>query len=144
MPAKPALDTSSDETAVLEANQRFYAAFQSLDVAKMAGVWLQEDWVQCVHPGWDLLVGWDEVKESWRRIFSNTRRIQVAVSSVRAHVEGDAAWVACTEHITSAFAQSFDESMLQATNMFVRREGAWLLVGHHASPLLSAPAPKVQ
>jgi ketosteroid isomerase-like protein len=144
MPAKAALEPSGPVPAVLEANQRFYAAFQSLDIAQMSAVWLHEDWAQCVHPGWDLLIGWDEIRDTWARIFSNTRRIQIGVSSVRVHVEGEVAWVACTEHITSAFANSFDEALVQATNMFVCREGAWYLVAHHASPLLNAPIPKVQ
>jgi len=144
MPARAVPELSGPAPAVLEANQRFYAAFQSLDIALMSAVWLHEDWVQCVHPGWDLLIGWDEIRGTWARIFSNTRRIQIAVSSVRVHAEGDVAWVACTEHITSAFANSFDEALVQATNMFVRREGAWYLVGHHASPLLNAPIPKIQ
>jgi ketosteroid isomerase-like protein len=144
MPVKAVPEPSGPATAVLEANQRFYAAFQSLNIERMSAIWLAEDWVQCVHPGWDLLIGWDEIRESWARIFSNTRRIQIALSSVRVHVEGNVAWVACTEHITSAFENSFDEALVQATNMFVRREGSWHLVAHHASPLLSAPVPKVQ
>jgi ketosteroid isomerase-like protein len=144
MAVKAVPETSGPAAAVLEANQNFYAAFQSLNIERMAAIWLPEDWVQCVHPGWDLLTGWEEIGESWARIFSNTRRIQIAVSSVRVHVEDNVAWVACTEHITSAFENSFDEALVQATNMFVRREGSWYLVAHHASPLLSAPVPKVQ
>lgn len=144
MPAKAAPQLTEAETSVLAANQRFYAAFQSLELPRMEAIWLKEEWIQCVHPGWDLLVGWEEIRESWKRIFSNTRRIQIAIKSVRAHVEGEAAWVACTEHITSAFANGFDEALLQTTNMFVRREGNWFLVAHHASPLLDAPQAKVQ
>jgi hypothetical protein len=43
--------------------------------------------------------------------------------------------VACTEHVTTAFADGFDEATVQATNIFVRHENGWLLVAHHASPL---------
>lgn len=144
MPTRAVPETIGPAPAVLEANQRFYAAFHSLDTAKMSSVWLQEDWIQCVHPGWDLIIGWDEIRDSWARIFANTRRIQIALSGVRVHAEGDAAWVACTEHITSAFESSFDEALVQATNMFVLRDGAWYLVGHHASLLLNVPESKVQ
>jgi len=56
------------EQAVLEANRRFYEAFESLDIERMAAVWLREDWAECVHPGWELLRGWEEIRDSWVRI----------------------------------------------------------------------------
>lgn len=125
----------SPEQALSNANQRFYAAFESRDIEEMAEVWAHDDAVQCVHPGWDLLIGWDEVRERWARIFANAKRVRIALSSVWVRVEGDVGWVACTEHVTTAFADGFDEATVQATNVFVRRDGQWLLVSHHASPL---------
>jgi hypothetical protein len=59
-------------------------------------------------------------------------------------VEGPLAWVACTEHVTSAFATGFDEVLVQATNVFLLRDGAWRLVVHHASPLPAKPKGTVQ
>jgi ketosteroid isomerase-like protein len=126
---------SDPEQAVLEANRRFYETFAALDLEKMSAVWLQEDWVECVHPGWELLLGWAEVLESWVRIFSSTRRMQVEISSQVVRVEGAVAWVACTEHVTSLFDAGFDHALIQATNVFVLREGGWKMVAHHASPL---------
>jgi len=123
------------EQAVCEVNRRFYEAFAALDVEQMDAVWLHEDWVECVHPGWELLVGWEEVRKSWARIFSNTQRMQVEVSSVLVRIEGNVAWIACTERVTSLFETGFDEAAVQATNVFLLREGAWRLVAHHASPL---------
>lgn len=122
-----------------EANRRFYEAFEALDVERMDGVWLHEDWVVCLHPGWELLVGWEEVRGSWARIFAGTERIKVMISSVWVRVEGNVAWVACTENVTSSFEGGFDQAFVQATNIFVRREGpqapGWRIVAHHASPL---------
>jgi ketosteroid isomerase-like protein len=150
----PAARKSEDpEQAVREANRRFYQAFAALDLDQMADVWLHEDWIECVHPGWDLLLGWDEVRESWLRIFQNTVRVQVEVSSVWVHVEGDVAWVACTEDVTSTFERGFDEVRVQATNVFVRRATTgpgseaseqWYLVAHHGSPLASGPSAPLQ
>ncbi|HMX30241.1 MAG TPA: nuclear transport factor 2 family protein, partial [Blastocatellia bacterium] len=39
--------------AVEQANQSFYLALENADLEAMAAVWLHEDWVKCVHPGWD-------------------------------------------------------------------------------------------
>ncbi|MBZ5696204.1 MAG: nuclear transport factor 2 family protein [Acidobacteriia bacterium] len=134
----------SPEEAVRAANQRFYAAFESLDLAEMEAVWAHDDGVECVQPGWELLLGWEEVRERWARIFRNTKRVRVAFSALWVRVEGHVGWVACTARVTTAFADGFDEATVQATNIFVERDGAWLLVAHHASPLPAAPRATVQ
>ncbi|MGH9572341.1 MAG: nuclear transport factor 2 family protein [Candidatus Acidiferrales bacterium] len=123
------------EDAIRRANQEFYAAFESLDLARMEAVWAHDDFVECVQPGWDLLLGWDEVRERWARVFANTSRVRVALSTVRVRVEGTVGWAACTVRLTTAFADGFDEAVVQATNIFVLREGKWFLVVHHASVL---------
>jgi hypothetical protein len=133
-----------EEEAVRAANQRFYAAFESLKLAEMEAVWAHDDRVECVQPGWELLLGWDEVRERWARIFKNTKRVRVALSGLWVRVEGDVGWVACTARVTTAFSEGFDEAVVQATNIYVRREGQWLLAAHHASLLPTAPRTTVQ
>jgi ketosteroid isomerase-like protein len=129
------------EEAVRRANAEFYLAFASLDLARMDAVWLHEDWVACVHPGWDLLLGWEDVRASWAQILTSTERVRIDVSSVLVRIEGDVAWVSCREHIMTTFAKDFSQAHLQATNIFLRREspseadGRWFLVAHHASAL---------
>jgi len=144
MSAQNAPQQQGSERALLAANQRFYLAFESLDIEGMAGVWAHDDNVQCVHPGWELLIGWEEVRDRWARIFANAKRVRIALSSVWVRLEGTTGWVACTEHVTTAFADGFDEAVAQATNIFVLREGRWLLVAHHASPLPLPSSPTVQ
>lgn len=123
------------EEKVLVANQRFYRALEDLDLDAMDAVWLHEDWVRCVHPGWDMLEGWEEVRESWGRIFANTRRMKVSVSNLAVRVEGAMALLTCIEQVTSSFATGFSTAWVQATNLYVERNGDWLLVHHHASPI---------
>jgi ketosteroid isomerase-like protein len=144
MPPQTAPQKPSPEETLRSANQRFYAAFESLSLEQMEAIWAHDDSVECVHPGWNLLLGWDEVRERWARIFANTKRVRIALSSVWVRVEGDTGWAACTAHITTAFAEGFDEATVQATNIFVRRNGEWLLVVHHASPLPASTPPTVQ
>ena len=144
MPTHAAGEKQSPEEAVRAANQRFYAAFESLKMEKMEAVWAHDDAVQLVQPGWDLLLGWEEIRERWARIFSNLKRVRVAVSGAWVRVEGDVGWVACTARVTTAFAEGFDEATVQATNIFIRREGQWFLVAHHASPLPAQPPQTVQ
>lgn len=98
----------------------------------------------CVQPGWDLLLGWEDVRERWARIFRNTKRVRLALSGIWVRVEGTVGWVTCTARVTTAFADGFDEATVQATNIFVERDGRWLLVAHHASPLPMQPRSTVQ
>jgi ketosteroid isomerase-like protein len=144
MSTQAAPEKQSPEEALRVANQRFYVAFESLDLAAMEAVWAHDDGVECVHPGWDLLLGWEEVRGRWSRIFASAKRVRIALSSVWIRVEGDTGWVACTEHITTAFADGFDEATVQATNIFIFRDGQWLLAAHHASPLPAVSDSTVQ
>ena len=124
-----------DEQEVREANNIFYQAMQSLDLAQMENVWWHEDCVLCLHPGWELIIGWDKVKESWAGIFRSTVQLQVSISEPRVSVVGDAAWVSCTEQVTSMMETDFTTARVEATNIFVRRKGRWRMVHHHTTPL---------
>ena len=78
MSTQTAPHKQTPEEEVRAANQRFYAAFESLDITEMEAVWAHDDAVECVQPGWELLLGWDEVRGSWSRIFANYKRVRIA------------------------------------------------------------------
>ena len=61
---------SQEETIeqVKRVNERFYRAFESLDISKMAAVWIQAERAKCVHPGWSLLSGWEAIGQETQRI----------------------------------------------------------------------------
>src|SRR5437879_13468085 len=99
MPTRAVAPTESPEQAVRDANRHFYQAFAALDLERMDEVWLHEDWVECVHPGWDLLLGSAEVRGSWARICSSQQRMKVEISSVWGRVGGEVAWGGCPEHV---------------------------------------------
>lgn len=133
MPAQARLET--DEQEVFAANQAFYQAMESLDLPKMEAVWWHEDWVNCLHPGWDLISGWEDVLESWTNIFRSTLQMRVTVTRVLIHVLGDAAWVSCIENVTSTYESGFETALVESTNIFVRRQGEWRMAHHHTTPL---------
>jgi ketosteroid isomerase-like protein len=122
-------------------NQRFYAAFESLDIRRMAAVWQQDEGVQCIHPGWSRLIGWRAVRDSWIRIFNNTRSMQFRITDTQITVQGSIAWVVCVERITMVIDEEPQETHVLATNIFVGEETQpegrhWLMVHHHGSPVL--------
>ena len=127
------MSQSSDEAAVLAANAAFYAAFESLSIEDMDAVWAHEEPVLCVHPGWPLLSTREQVIESWRRIFENASLMRFDITGAQVVVEGDAAWVSCTENLTQVLDGRVAEAKIQATNLFRRRLGEWRVAHHHGS-----------
>ncbi|MBI3940190.1 MAG: nuclear transport factor 2 family protein [Acidobacteria bacterium] len=130
---------NSAEAAVLDANQEFYAAVQSLDMAAMNRIWLHQDWVFCAHPGWRGITGWKEIQESWEGIFSSTRRLKIQVHNLTLQLCGPIAWVTCLEEITSDSGQGLGAALAQATNIYMKVGKSWKLVHHHASPVPVVP-----
>ena len=128
---------ASDEDGLRAANARFYSAVEALDIGAMDCVWAHDGWVRCVHPGWDVVTGWDEVRASWQRIFANTRWMRVTPTAVSVSTFGDLGLVACSENITTSDDNTGGEvgvAVAQATNVFVRQADGWRLIHHHASP----------
>ncbi len=143
----------ADEIEVREANARFYRALNDLDLSGMDRVWSHESLVRCVHPGWELIVGWEAVRASWEGIFrgsSGGPSHSVETADVSVHVVSDLGWVSCIERITVQRVQrrtgggSSAASLAVATNLFQRSRsegGSWRMILHHASLLpLVVPA----
>jgi ketosteroid isomerase-like protein len=131
----------SDEVReVEEANARFYRAFENMDLQEMEAVWAHGDYVKCIHPGWGLLVGSDAVRASWEAIFKNTEEMRFTITNVDVRVNGDLAWVACTENILSQVKDKLSVTSVLATNLFERSGNRWLLAHHHASHVFPGEA----
>ena len=126
---------SGEQLEVFRVNRRFYQALSSQSLRAMGRVWLQEPWVKCVHPNWELLTGWKRIRKSWATIFRNTEHMVIQASEVSIRVNGDSAWVSCLENIESYRNANFSRSQAQGTNLFLRVKGKWYLVHHHASPI---------
>ncbi len=129
---------SGGSTELESANSDFYDCFEAGDLDAMAGLWHHGDEVFCVHPGSEIIVGWGPVRRSWAVIFAAAEHLQFIVTDVRAWRHGDTGTVTCTENILSAASAGGDlgAGKAVATNLFARRGGRWLLVAHHASPVL--------
>jgi len=115
-------------------NERFYRALEELDLEEMERIWLHERWVRCIHPGWDVLVGWERVRESLEQIFASTGWMRVTPTECDVHVFGDVGMVACAENITASRDSDVGVAVAQATNLFRRTPEGWRMFHHHASP----------
>ena len=120
-------------SALRAANDRFYRALEALDLPAMERLWLHEPQVRCVHPGWDVLVGWDAVRAAWERILQNTGWMRVSVTQSHAEIMGDVGLVGCSENITSGREGDVGVAVAQATNLFRLTPEGWRMFLHHAS-----------
>jgi|HubBroStandDraft_6_1064221.scaffolds.fasta_scaffold26587_3 ketosteroid isomerase-like protein len=123
------------ESKIQETNTEFYKALESQSVDRMERVWMHEAWVSCVHPGWDMILGWDGVREAWQKIFDGNQKMRVSPDDVNVRSSGDVAWVTCIENITVFQEGRFDSMQAIATNIYLNMDDDWKLIHHHASPI---------
>lgn len=129
----------SDRDAVLRANRAFYEAFESLDTEKMEAVWLRDQRIICIHPGWRKLAGWGPVMTSWERIFDNVFEMKFELGEADVMISGDIAVVIVEENLTQRGYDGISRSQVLTTNVFERVGNAWFVVSHHGSPILAPP-----
>ena len=127
---------------VRQANQHFYHAFESLDIEQMAAVWVQARRARCVHPGWEMLEGWEAIGQSWAAIFANTESMQFVITDVAVHLYDGVAWVTCIENLSDA-PETLQMTRILATNVYELIDREWRIVHHHASPVLR-PSPPLE
>lgn len=118
----------SQHAAVLFANEAFYLAFRTRDAGAMEAAWASRASISCIHPGWQAVIGREAVLESWRRILGGSGAPAIRPRAAKATLAGEAGIVICYEEIEG------NDSLLVATNLFVREEGVWKLVHHQAGP----------
>ncbi len=123
-----------DTDAVLFANEAFYQAFAERDVDAMEDLWSREAPVSCIHPGWGVIFGREEVMRSWVAIITSEGAPPITCHGAEASLYGDTACVVCFEML--------GENVLIATNVFVREGHIWKIVHHQAGPTSAAPPPE--
>lgn len=118
-----------EESEILFANDAFYAAFVGGDIDAMDELWAREHPVSCIHPGGPVLIGRVVVLDSWYAILSSGQTPPITQRDVTAMLAGDMGWVTCLECV--------GDTVVAATNIFVRENGVWKMT-HHQAGLTSA------
>ena len=132
-------------TEILESNGKFYHAFEGLSIDTMDSLWKHDANIICVHPGWELLVGWLAIRESWVMIFQNTEVIKFNITNpkIRLFDNNGIGIVVCQENIESSVNGQQDRIGVIATNIFEKCENRWLLIHHQGSSISNYMPPNI-
>src|SRR5262249_37485962 len=109
-------------------------------LAEMEKVLAHGEHVKCVHPGWPLLAGWENVRASWDAIFHNTGEIRFTVGDVQLAASFSLAWGTCTVNILPQLRGRESGTSGIAANIFQREADGWKMVLHHASHVVGSAA----
>lgn len=127
----------SDVEGVHAASQALIKAISKQDIYAMDKLWAHEPYVTFVGPlSTSIVVGWEGVRKAWDMRFSQFAQVSVSLAESHVHTEGKIAWAVGIEKVRllrkDGTALSFDAFV---TNIFEQREGRWLMVSHHATPI---------
>jgi ketosteroid isomerase-like protein len=126
----------SDKNIVLSANQAFYDAFSNRDIKSMNLLWWQGTTSLCVHPGGEVLIGWETIRASWESIFRNTDSFEIDVEVVKVELDKALAYVIVREMVLQSSRGRSLKAQSIATNIFQKMAQKWYLVHHHGSPII--------
>lgn len=121
---------------LLAVNEAFYRAFEKKDIDAMSAVWSQGTGSLCVHPGWNILRGWKEVRNSWEKIFQNTAYVEINIDILATEIRENIAYIVLTENVMQVVRGQRMEAQSMATNVFELLGGKWYLIHHHGSPVM--------
>ncbi|AFY76232.1 MAG: nuclear transport factor 2 family protein [Hydrococcus sp. C42_A2020_068] len=124
-----------DRTEILATNEAFYQAFEKKDIKAMSLVWWQGGSL-CIHPGGNVLKGWEEVRHSWEQIFRHTDYLEIGIELVNIEIGSQIAYVVLIETILQVSRGRSFQAQSTATNIFEKMAQKWYLVHHHGSPIM--------
>ena len=113
-----------------DAENAFYEALERADLEAMMAVWAEDEEIVCIHPAGPRLVGHEQVRESWRRIFSGGGGVRIRLTQ---RVATQAMMVAVHNVQENAPSGKSEAAAVVATNVYLRTAAGWRMLVHHAS-----------
>ena len=104
---------------IKNANAQFYDAFEKISISMMENIWSHNDNCICIHPGWEMVVGWLAIRESWMTIFANTENLKFTITNTKIRLYEDVVGViTCVENIKMILNERKVFTGVVATNIF--------------------------
>ena len=127
-------DDRNRQAMASAANAAYYDAFERKDFATMASLWEPSVRTVCTHPGWPPIHGTDKILQSYASIFNGPQTLQFILTNELVVADGTLAYVSIDENLVD---ESGSTSSTSGLNIFSWNDGRWLMVVHHASPIMS-------
>jgi ketosteroid isomerase-like protein len=130
---------SEDARAAERVARSLRTAVETADLDLMGALWLEDDEVVCVHPGWPALHGRSPVMRSWAVVMAGAAYVQFFLTDISVSVDGDTAVVSCGESVLTGgedVAEGFVSARAVATTVLRRTPAGWRVRLHHASPVI--------
>jgi ketosteroid isomerase-like protein len=123
------------------ASEVFIAAIAARDIHAMEKVWAHEPYATFIGPlSTTVVVGWEGVRKAWQMRFGQFDRVTISLAESHVRTSGKTAWTVGIERVAllrkDGKTLSFDAFV---TNVFEERDGHWLMVSHHATPVFNPP-----
>ena len=120
-----------------DAEAAFYEALEAGDFEAMMEVWAEDEEIVCIHPGGPRLAGYDQVRESWARIFASGQRLKVQLSS-QVVLSGMMLATHSVHENILVQGEARPQAPIAATNVYLRTGNGWRMILHHGSPVPQA------
>ena len=127
-------DDRNREAMASAANSAYYDAFESKDFATLSSLWELSDRTVFTHSGWPPIHGTDKILQSYASIFNGPQTLQFILTNELVVADGTLAYVSIDENLVD---ESGSTSSTSGLNIFSWNDGRWLMVVHHASPIMS-------
>jgi ketosteroid isomerase-like protein len=127
----------SDVERVKAASQVFITAIGARDIHAMDKLWAHEPYTTFIGPlSTSVVVGWDGVRKAWEMRFGQFDRVTISLAESHVRINGKVAWAVGMEKVQllrkDGETIGFDAFV---TNVFEERDGRWLMISHHATPV---------
>ncbi|XP_058224625.1 F-box protein SKIP8 isoform X1 [Rhododendron vialii] len=124
--------------AIMNVNAEFFNIIRERSLPAMGRLWLNADYVKCVHASGELFTSYNAVMESWQLAFNWDHGGGFQVRDVRARVLTEMAWVTMKTYV------DMDNRLFNMSNIFEFHNGRWYMVHHHSSLVLIDGEPEQQ
>ena len=126
-----------DVEGVDAAGAHFIAAIAARDIHAMEKLWAHDSAVTFIGPlSTTIVIGWDGVRKAWEMRFGQFDQVRISLAESHIRVNGAMAWAVGVESVhllrKDSTTLSFDAFV---TNVFEKRDGRWLMISHHATPI---------
>lgn len=110
--------------AVVRVNTEFYNIIRERSLPSMSRLWLNSDYVKCIHGSGELFTGYTAVLDSWALAFTWAAPA-FEIRDVCPRVLSGMAWVSMKAYANGAY---------NVTNVYEFHNDRWYMVHHHSSP----------